>query len=268
MNLQEVIKEREKTLERIIATFHNMDGVIGMFLSGSIAEGTSDEYSDIDFRVLIDDEHYEEVLSQRLTLPKQWGAFLFNEYWPNTNYCISHYKPFFKVDVFYYRVKDLLPSPWFNRGIKVIFDKNFIISRIVKESEDLTFNPTQLDVEISISKGIAHAHEVYRRIMRGELIYARELLSEIRYRMIEAEDYIHNFAPEGFTRVESRGNKKIIEIINISYEVTDKEEILKSLYELISIYRQQIQKLHNKFNLCRDLAKDLLSIDLLFCHKH
>lgn len=51
MDLHEVIKEREKTLERIIVTFHNMDGIIGMFLSGSLADGTSDEYSDIDFRV-------------------------------------------------------------------------------------------------------------------------------------------------------------------------------------------------------------------------
>jgi len=48
-------------LAELEAHFRGDERCLGMFLSGSIGRGTTDEYSDIDVAVVVVDEHYEAV---------------------------------------------------------------------------------------------------------------------------------------------------------------------------------------------------------------
>ncbi|MBI3608158.1 MAG: hypothetical protein HY207_09335 [Nitrospirae bacterium] len=56
----------------------------------------------------------------------------------------------------------------------------------VTKSKGLAFVPPEDEIDRSIGKGLASAHEAYRRIARGELLLAQSLLDSIRQYMIQA----------------------------------------------------------------------------------
>ena len=159
INKKEIISERNKILEKMIAYFKEKEEVTAIFLSGSLAEGTADEYSDIDFRVIIDEKHIDEYIKNRLSIPESWGDLLYNEYstgWKNM--CVSHFKPFVKVDVFYSTELDVYPSLWLNKGIDIILDKKNFLQKICDKSKSLTFEISNEEINILINKGLALVH--------------------------------------------------------------------------------------------------------------
>lgn len=96
-----------------------------------------------------------------------WDELLYNEYstsWKNM--CVSHFKPFIKVDIFYYIETDLLPSLWFNKGIKIILDKKNFLNERVNNSRELEFEMPNKEINILINKGLALVHK-YIEEQRG-----------------------------------------------------------------------------------------------------
>ena len=89
-----------------------LDGVDAIYLSGSLAEKTEDQYSDIDLRVVIADVAYESVRALREQLPTTWGPFLFHQTVAD-NLTVTYYHSLTKVDVFYYPASSISPgSTW------------------------------------------------------------------------------------------------------------------------------------------------------------
>ena len=78
---------------------------------------------------------------------------------------------------------------------KVLHDPCGIIADLLEYSKNLKFVVTEEDVDHSISKGLAAAHEAYRRILRGELLYANALLDEMRQHIMKADDWLNNRIP-------------------------------------------------------------------------
>ena len=66
---------------------------------------------------------------------------------------------------------------------------------MVRASEHLKFEVTDEDLDFSISKGLAAAHEVFRRTRRGELVFAQTLLDEFRFHIIQADDWLFDRTP-------------------------------------------------------------------------
>jgi nucleotidyltransferase-like protein len=256
--------ERDRTLARMVQYFLDQKGTKALFLSGSVAAGQTDEYSDIDFRVVVDPPFYEEFLARRMTAPAPWGDLLFNQCRPGTNHSVSHFRPFFKVDTFYYRPHELLPSPWYTLPTRVLFDPGQIIQRIIQESRGLRFVPTIEQVEHSINFGLAAAHEVLRRVSRGELAYAHSILDELRRALVDADDYLHERPWYGFSHLETRAEASFVATIHGSYCSLDKEAICESLARLAEVYREQVVALHRRFGLERDLGNDVDSLDIIW----
>ena len=98
-----------------------------------------------------------------------------------TQHCISH---FFKIDVFYWSTDAFRPSPWLKFPAAIVLDRTGIVSSILKESASLQFLAVPVaEVSRLLSKALAGAHEVVRRIRRGELLFAQSLLEEPRMRL-------------------------------------------------------------------------------------
>jgi hypothetical protein len=172
--------------------------------------------------------------------------------------------PFIKADVFYYKPSDLVPNPWHNRGVKILFDPSGIVSVMLDKSKSLEFEYNSGHVDILIMKAIACAHEVYRKAHRGEYIYAQDALHSLRSRIIEADDILNNRAIENFAHFEKRGTKKIVDTILLSYQEANKIKLLEGLMSLITVLKDIIKELHRRYKLERILSKDLMSIDLVF----
>lgn len=259
------ITAREKLLENMVRYFKQQSGVMAIFVSGSVAEGTADCYSDIDFRVVVEKEALDFFIANKFAAPLMWGELMFNEYNLDRgrNVCVSHFKPFNKVDVFYYAKHDLIPSPWHNKGIKIIHDPFGIVRQMRDDSSGMQVAYTQEQAEALINKALACAHEVFRRANRGEIVYAMELLGEFRSKIIEADDMLHHRLPEGFSHFEKRGGPELVSVIHASYCSGDKQKILQSLNALILLFKGLLVRLEQNYELSRDLPADMQSLDFL-----
>lgn len=262
---QDLINARNQLSDNALKYFLFQPEVKAIFIAGSLAAGTTDEFSDIDLRVVVAHEDHQQFIASRLAAPKQWGDFLYNEWIKDAIHCVSHFKPFNKIDVFYFTPEHLQPSPWYSLPIQVIHDPEGLVKNLINASKDLPFVVDVDEVERLISKGLACIHEIYRRAMRGELFYAQSLLDQTRYCMIKADDYLSGHPPHGsgFAGFERRGTEEVIEAIQASYSPPEKQSLLNRLQRLLEVYRTQISRLHEMFSLKRDIHLDFYSLDLV-----
>lgn len=172
-------QHRQEIKEAIEADLAGDPFVLAVFYGGSIGSDNSDRYSDIDLRVIIAEEAFDQYREEKNTRIARWGELLFHEEVPYSNYSTAHYDNFVKVDLFYYRLKEVLPSIWL-RNIEVFYDSTGILEDIVAKSQQLSFEPSIEDVELWRTKFLASLHELYRRLMRSELYYALSCLDTMR----------------------------------------------------------------------------------------
>ena len=262
------VAERERTLGRMIAYFRAAAGTKGIFLAGSLAAGTADAYSDIDFRVVIAPEEYAARLAERAQAAAEWGSLLFVQAPAGSVHSVAHFRPFFKVDTFYYHPNQLRPSPWYTLPTAILYDPEGLVSDLVERSQGLRFTPDAEMVERSIEFGLAAAHEVLRRANRGEIGYALAILEELRRAVIDAGDFLKERPWYGFSHLESRVDPTLLAAIQASYCLPDPEAIRRSLAGLVEGYAEQIRSLHQNFGLARELETDLECIRLVTTGGH
>ncbi len=256
---------RERLLETALRFFSRDPAVVGVFLAGSLAAGTADAWSDIDLRVVVRSDRLGFYVDRRREIPKQWPGFLFNEWVPGAQHCVSHFRPFGKIDIFYYDAAALTPSPWYRLPNSILHDPEGIVADLVERSQGLPFTVSDDDLDFSISKGLAAAHETYRRARRGELFYALSLLDELRQHIMHADDWLHDRTPETVVvaKFDMRGSRAILAALKASYSPCEADAIMSALRLLAETYRGQLAELHGKFGLARPLASDLEALDIV-----
>jgi hypothetical protein len=260
-----LIAARNQLLETAVGFFSVDPAVIGVFLGGSLAAGSTDAYSDIDLRVVVTADRHGHYVDRRREIPRQWPGFLFNEWLTGAQHCVSHFRPFGKIDIFYYDASALSPSPWYRLPIKILHDPQGIVADIIGRSQSMSFTVAEDDLDFSISKGLAAAHESYRRARRGEFFYAMSLLDELRQHIMRADDWLNNRTPETavVARFDRRGRPAVLAALKASYCPCDATAILSALRLLLETYRTQVAELHSRFDLSRSLASDIEAIDTI-----
>lgn len=176
-----LISERDKIKESIKKDLENDKHILAFFYGGSMARGNHDRYSDLDLRIVVNDEMYEEYRKNKKGRAERWGDVLFYEDFPWARHTVAHYKNFVKVDAFYYKQEDLRPSLYLKEETQIEYDPNGIVTAVSEQSRDLYYEPSLIEFEVWRSKFFAHMHEVYRRVMRGELYYALHSLDMMRW---------------------------------------------------------------------------------------
>ncbi|OZM57993.1 hypothetical protein CIB95_04215 [Lottiidibacillus patelloidae] len=192
MGLENKHKERDINLPRyrqslinaIEKDLLNDENIIAIYYGGSIGNGDTDLYSDIDLRIVVIKENFEEYRLNKKNRAKRWGNVLYYEDYHWASHSVAHFEGFIKVDSFYYTMNDLQPSIWL-QNIKIVHDPKGIMKSILDKSKRLSYQPTIEEFESWQSKFFAHAHEVYRGVMRGELFYALNYLDALRLAIVK-----------------------------------------------------------------------------------
>jgi predicted nucleotidyltransferase len=265
MTEQRLIEARDQLLGIARQDFESNVDVVGLFLAGSLAAGSHDAYSDIDLRVVVKAERHQWLIERLREIPRAWPGFLFNEWRPGTRHCVSHFRSFVKIDIFYFSEHDLQPSPWYALPVRILLDRCGAVEQMVRASEHLEFDVTGEDLGYSISKGLAAAHEVFRRTRRGELLFAQTLLDELRFHMIQADDWLFDRTPRAqlFSKFDHRGSPEVVQCLRTSLCECDSGGLDAALAMLCRLYRRQIKQLHKKFELARPLESALAALDLI-----
>ncbi|TGR72435.1 hypothetical protein EN837_03565 [bacterium M00.F.Ca.ET.194.01.1.1] len=253
---------RDRLISVAIDHFSVDPDVLGLFVSGSLAAGSSDAYSDIDLRVVVRHERHSWFVEHRRDFPKQWPGFLFNEWVAGARHCVSHFSPFNKIDIFYLDAAALKPSPWYRLPVIIHHDPEKVVAGLVDHSKWLNFEITADDIDFSISKGLAAAHETYRRAKRGELFYSQTLLDELRQHIMQSDDWLNGRTPETtiLAKFDRRSSPDVRQVLAGSYCEYDADMILGALSRLLVVYRDQVMRLHEGFKLSRPLKNDLAAL--------
>ncbi|GAA0466016.1 aminoglycoside 6-adenylyltransferase [Alkalibacillus silvisoli] len=160
------------------------ENVLGVFYGGSIGNENTDLYSDLDLRIVVSPEHFFEFVSNKKNRPKNWGNVLFYEDpGPNLPFTVAHFDCFVKVDIFYFEPEQLKPSVWL-QNIHIAYDPNGILAEVLDESLKIVYKPSIEEVEDWRNKFLAHFHESYRRVMRGEYYYALNCIDSMRHMVV------------------------------------------------------------------------------------
>lgn len=262
----ELVQARETLLHRTVSFFAEQPDVVGVFLAGSLPAGSADAYSDIDLRIIATAEGQVRLVKGRLDWPARWGDLLFNEWLDGAQHCVSHFRPFLKIDVFYWTPAIFRPSPWFRMPTKVFLDREGLVKSVLAQSQSLTFStPSSGEVSRILSKALAGVHEVVRRARRGELYFAQSLLDELRSNMARLDGWIRGVEPSApqDLKLAARLSPDLANAFARSYVGLRAADIDDAVVTLSNALAQQIPELHRKFELNRLLTADLSAVDLV-----
>lgn len=266
ISLAQIQRAREEMLERVVEFFSTQQGVVGLLLVGSIPNGSADAYSDIDLRVFTTPETHADFVNKRLETPLQWGELLFNEWRDGTEVCVSHFRPFIKIDVFYWNADEVNPSPWFNLPSTILLDRDNALKSFLASCAGMQFDkPANNEISRIISKALACAHESLRRARRGELYYAQSMLERVREYLVQMEDWINQFEPEQTTdlKLEKRISPRLQQVLTQAYPPLDAQKIEDSLVVVCTLLLDQMVDLHKFFKLDRNYEMDMVAVKLV-----
>lgn len=185
-------RERNATLvdqihqlkSRIEQDYQSDSEVLGIFYGGSIGRGDLQTYSDVDLRVLIQSESYSQFIKKKRERTTRWGNVLFwEEGSSEAPYTIAHFDTFIKVDLFYYRLEDLIPSSWLFE-IEIVFDPYALLKPIQKQSQHFVVSVTKEDWYFFCAKFLAHLHETYRKLEQDQYHYAISCVDKMSWSIV------------------------------------------------------------------------------------
>jgi hypothetical protein len=182
----EIPKHRHDLRNAIEKDLLNDENVLAVFYGGSIGNENTDLYSDIDLRIVVSPEKFQDFISNKKNRPKKWGNVVyFEDLGPFVTHSIAHYDCFIKIDTFYYKPENIQPSVWL-KNIKIVRDTDGMLEDILNKSMRLSYEPTIEEIELWRTKFFAYFHEAYRRVMRKELYYALKCIDNLRLSMTTA----------------------------------------------------------------------------------
>ena len=258
---------REKIREAIERDLIEDTNVVAIFYGGSIGTEETDLFSDIDLRIVVKDELFEQYRRNKKIRASYWGDVLFFEDVSWANYSSAHFRNFVKVDSFYYKVSDIKPSMWLQK-IKIVKDSDAFLKRIVEQSQLLSYQPTLSELEHWQTKFYAHLHEAYRRTMRDEQFYALHCMDYLRLSVVAGwymEKGIQPNSSGDWAKIEGERSKlssEQLSMLAIWHCNRDQNEILRVMRSITSQFLSVQSKVCAKYGIDEDLklTKEILDL--------
>lgn len=247
-------KYREELIRAIEGDLLTDENILGVFYGGSLGSNNTDLYSDIDLRIVVKDDVFENYKLNKNQRTKKWGRVLFFEGFPGSNYTVAHYDTFIKVDVFYYKVQDIQPSIWL-QDIKIIHDTNDLLKNTLEKSAKLSYSTNVQEVEIWRTKFLAYTHEIYRRLMRKEIYYALNCLDNLRLSVVTGWYMDAGFQPNTFGDwAKLQGNRsklseEQLDLLEQWYSSQDPDEIFNVVKKIIPEFLKVHKKLCDRLEI-------------------
>ncbi|MBM6614966.1 nucleotidyltransferase domain-containing protein [Desemzia sp. RIT804] len=168
MRNNNLIEERARLLNRVKDFCIHNKKIHAFFLGGSLAVNNADEFSDIDFRVVIPDDASKVILlNELLEYFESQTVFIETK---GSFYSVVHFSTFIKLDFFVYHPEKLKASVWF-KDILILQDSKNLLASLKEDSMEKAFVVNKEELNNYLNKYTAYLHELYRRWNRKEYNY-------------------------------------------------------------------------------------------------
>jgi len=154
--------------------------VSGGLGGGSFATGKADAWADLDIRTVVAAEHHESILARRYEIPRAWVDVPYEEGVPGKIWTIVHCRPFFKIDIYYYRREDMSDSPYRHLPHRITHDRHGIFAEAVRRGMQLPPDADRRSLWYLKTKAVATAEELRRKLLRHRPVYVHAFLTELR----------------------------------------------------------------------------------------
>lgn len=179
---------QEIATEKITASLIESPYVRAIFLKGSMGRNEHDEHSDIDLYCLINQEHEELFLSERISHLQTYRPVLFqDDIFIIAPQLIAVFDDLLHIDLFTVTVESFTPKDYF----KVLYDPENLLDQFT-ESQNLKLSEEEFREHVI---DVAWFLFQYRKACaRGNGIWAVKMLSHVLEHL--ARVLLHRYAPD------------------------------------------------------------------------
>ena len=179
---------QEIATERITASLIKSPYVRAVFLKGSMGRNEHDEHSDIDLYCLVNQEHEELFLSERLIHLQSYRPVLFqDDIFIIAPQLIAVFDDLLHIDLFTVTVESFTPKDYF----KVLYDPDGLLDQFM-ESQNLKLSKEEYKEHVI---DVAWFLFQYRKASaRGNGVWAVKMLSHVVEHL--ARVLLHRYAPD------------------------------------------------------------------------
>jgi predicted nucleotidyltransferase len=236
------LPEHRKLLKRAVARFREDERVVGLVLSGSLARGAADFYSDVDLYIVVQDWAFDEIFAERDAIVEAVGSPLFGfvvDPMPggSTDHVVTYEGPV-KFDFMYLEESAFEPAlKWV--GCAVLKDASGSVGAAIAHSEGLA--PPQPTTEELLEMNQTFwtwCWYVFGKIVRGELWEALDGLHNIRsLALVPLLNRAAGSPHEGYRRLEGKLDPETTSLLEATLSPLEPEALYAALRAEVKLYR-------------------------------
>jgi hypothetical protein len=217
--------------------------VVGMALGGSFAEGSPDEYSDLDLKIVVEDEAFDRALGRREELAEACGhvvAAFTGGHVGEERLLITLYDDLLHVDFLVVGLSGLAEQNH-GRPVHVLWERNGRLSKILpgEPSHDPASDLEWMEARIWTWVWYTHS-----KILRGELYEAIDALNVVRGWVLFRLTALRAGEPSRGARfAEERIGDRAEEFARTVAGPLDREALLEALRATVRLYLEMADPL-------------------------
>jgi predicted nucleotidyltransferase len=242
---------QDKIIQSLKSVFKSETSVRGMFLSGSLARGKSDELSDIDLYVIAENKRTDSLFERLPQIVAEIEPVMFSLRTKTSHHsAVFVFNDLTECSLTILNIDELHPSPVYEY-IESILDSEGIVEKISSESKHLPVQvriDTLLRIEYLFLWG---ALALRKRILRDSIWDARDALEKLRYLVIQMFN-LRAGTLDGYKGIE--GNLESAELLKLSKTASayDKDAILSSVSMCFDMFEELRDEMFSRYSLTPD----------------
>jgi hypothetical protein len=223
-------------VDELIPRIRTDSRIVGVAAGGSLANGTPDEYSDVDLVLAVEDADFDEVMAQRQALIASWApvvAGFTGEHVGEPRLIITLVgPPLLHVDVKFVRIADAGARV---DDLRVLWERDGRLTAALAAAPPA---PPQLDLQWIEDRFWVWVHYGATKLARGELFEVVDFLAYLRATVFgPLIQHRHGRLIQGVRRVESLDPAAAAELRSTLCG-DDPAEVAAALYACVDLYRR------------------------------
>jgi len=215
------------------------DGAVaGVVLSGSIAAGTADKYSDADLLIIAEDVKLLPLWQGRFDFEQRLGQVMFRVDLSDVceTSCAIYYTGALKLHTTYRALSHLDENPEYRHAV-ALFSRTRRIEDWLAACREVSMDPNAVDLRLDDLRFWFWLLQGASKLARGELWAAFDTLHTLREILISFLDRTRGVDSEGFRRLEARWDCHWLRVLEKTVRGSSREELAAAYRALITGFR-------------------------------
>lgn len=250
----------QSAISKLVSYFKKVYTVKGLIVSGSVATGDVDQFSDIDLLAIVSNDGMRETWLKRYNIEASVGTVIFridlDEIWPTS--AVSFYKNGVKVHITYKTISELEVEEEFRNGI-ILFSNE---SKIDQWLEKCITTPINIDLSQLLNNDRRFWFWLLQgaaKFGRGEFWAAYDTLYILRSIIIYAHETANKRPFQSFRRIEDRWENVELSELTETISGIDHRKLSVAYIKTLRLYEKIRKEAKTNLKIKWDVASESLN---------